>query len=209
MGAVIPAGAGTGQTLYGNILSASDGQVANGSALEAYNQAHWANYVITMTEQAGSGRYLLSVPGYLAAGRYFAFIYLQAGGSPAAGDTPLDFVFFDWDGGNVIGVGSALNVGSINGSTTAAANLRKSTETLVSGSAASGTLTTTQMTTNLMNTEANIYAGRVIYFTSGDNAGRAALITAYAVTGGKLTFIGYNNSPINVAPTAGDTFVII
>lgn len=209
MGAVIPAGAASGQTIYGRIISAADATVANGVGLEAYNSAHWANYVISMTEQSGSGCYILTVPGYLAAGRYFVMPYIQIGGSPTLGDPPIDIIFFDWDGGNAVGVGSALNVGKINGSAPAAVNLSTSALQFVIGAAAAGTLSTTQMTTNLAATVANIYAGRVIYFTSGANAGRVALITAYAVTGGKLTFVAYGNQPITSAPVAADTFLIV
>jgi hypothetical protein len=209
MGGVIPAGAGTGNTLYGNILSADDAKIANGSALVTYSQSNWTDYVNSMPEQAGSGRYILTVPGYLPNGRYFVIPYLQLGGSPAAGDTPLDIIFFDWRDGNVLGFGSSLNVGQINGSAPAAVNLSLNALASVNGQATAGTLTTSQMTTNLASTIVNVYAGRVIYFTSGGNAGRAALITAYSVTGAKLTFLGYNNLPITVAPSVGDTFIII
>jgi hypothetical protein len=65
------------------------------------------------------------------------------------------------------------------------------------------------MTTNLVAAVANIYAGRVIYFTSGVNAGLACLITAYAVTGGRLTFIAFSNQPAPSAPSAADTFLIV
>lgn len=209
MGGVIPAGAGSGSTVYGQIVSAVDATIANGVGLEAYNQSHWANYAISMPEQPGSSRYILTVPGYLAAGRYFVMPFLQSGGSPAAGDTPIDILFFDWDGGNVIGVGSPLNVGAINGSTPAAVKLGVSANALVTGAAVAGTLTNSQMTTSLSATVANIYAGRVMLFTSGVNQGLAVLITAYSVTGGKLTFIAYGNANAPSAPSATDTFIIL
>lgn len=210
MGCVIPAGAAIGLNLYARILSAVDASCANGVGLEAYNSSHWGNYAISMPEQAGSGTYILTVPGYLPAGRYFALPYIQFGGSPVIGvdGTSIDIIFFDWDGGNVLGFSSALNVGKINGSAPAAANLALSTIQFVIGAAAAGTLNGSQMTTNLVATVANIYAGRILYFTSGVNAGLAVLITAYAVTGGKLTFVAYNNQPAPSAPSAGDTFVI-
>lgn len=209
MGGIIPAGAASGQTLYGNVIDALTGQIGNGAALEAYNQGHWANYVISAPEQSGSGRYIMTVPGYLPAGRYIMWVYLQLGGSPAAGDTTMDFVFFDWDGGNVIGVGSSLNVGKINGSATAAVNLALSALKLKPGAAAAGTLSTSQMTTNLTDTVPGIYKGRVLIFTSGVNNNLAVLITDYAVTGGKLTFVAYGSQPAPSAPSAADTFIIL
>ena len=210
MGGTIPGFSSSGNTIYGQISDAGVATVANGAGLEAYNQAHWGNYAISMPEQSGSGRYILTIPGYLPAGRYFASIYLCTVNSPTptAGDTPIDFVFFDWDGGNVLGNGSAVNIGKINGSAPAAVNLALSANTFVVGAVAAGTLTTSQMTTNLTQTVANILAGRVLIFTSGVNAGLAVLVTAYAVTGGKLTFIAYNNLPAPSAPSAADTFII-
>lgn len=208
MPGIIPAGAAPGQTLYASVMDMS-GQRGNGSALEAYNQAHWGNYVISAPEQSGSGNYIVTVPGYLPAGRYVMWIYIQLGGSPAVGDTTMDFVFFDWDGGSIVGVVAPLNVGKINGSAPAAVNLGVSALGMVTGVAASGTLSTSQMTTNLASAIAGVYKGRIILFTSGGNLGRAALITDYAVTGGKLTFVAYGNTTINVAPSPGDTFIIV
>lgn len=209
MGGVIPAGAGSGNTLYGQILSALDATIWNGSALVTYSQGGWSLYAVSMPEQAGSSRYIMTVPATLPAGRYFVMPFVQAGGSPAAGDTPIDILFFDWDGTNVLGYGSALNVGSIAGSATAATKLAVGANAQVSGAAAAGTLTSSQMTTNLTATVANQYAGRVLIFTSGVNAGRAVLLTAYAVTGGLLTFIGYNNLTLATPPSAADTFIIL
>lgn len=209
MGGVIPAAAASGQTIYFQVMRATDAEMANGVSLEAYNEAHWGDYDITAPEQPGSGRYVMTVPGYLPAGRYYALPFLQLGGSPSAGDTPIDILQFDWDGGNIVGVTAPLNMGEINGSALAAANLSASAAIMKTGAAAAGTLTTTQMTTGLTDTVANIYAGRILLFTSGVNKGLACLITAYAVTGGKLTFIAYGNLPAPSAPSASDTFVIV
>lgn len=209
MGGAIPAAAASGQTVYFQVMRATDAEMANGAGLESYNEAHWGNYVIASPEQTGSGRYVMTVPGYLPAGRYYALPFIQIGGSPAAGDTPIDILQFDWDGGNIVGVTAPLNMGQINGSALAAANLSASAGIMKTGAAAAGTLTTTQMTTGLTDTVPNIYAGRLLLFTSGVNKGLACLITAYAVTGGKLTFISYGNLPAPAAPSIGDTFVIV
>lgn len=208
-GTIFGSGA-TGQSgVYAQIRSQVNGQIGNGSALEAYNQAHWSDYVNESPEQAGSGEYALSIPGYLPAGLYKATFYVPLGASPASGDTPFATEPFSWDGANIIGLQSGLNVGAINGSSAAAISLGVSAGAMVRGAAAAGTLSTTQMTTNLSATVANIYAGRVLYFTSGVNAGLAVLITAYVVSGGRLTFIAFNNQPAPSAPSAADTFIII
>lgn len=200
--------AGTGQTCYIQIRNVITGQIANGSGLETYNSARWTFYTNVVSEQAGSGFYMAGVPGYLPAGLYRMTMYIQLGPGPALGDTPVSGNYLDWDGGSTLGLASALNVGKINGSAAAAVNLALSANTFVIGAAAAGTLTNVQMTTDLVATVANIYAGRVLYFTSGVNAGLAVLITAYVVTGGRLTFVAYNNQPAPSAPGAGDTFVI-
>lgn len=210
MGGAIPLFSASGNSLnYAMIRSMRTGQVWNGATMEVWNVAHWATYVVSAPEQAGSGAYIVTPSGSLPADLYQAVLYTPLGGSAASGDTPLETEEFDWDGSNVLGVGSSLNVGKINGSAGAAAALAVSAAAMVTGAAAAGTLSTTQMTTGLVATVANIYAGRVLYFTSGVNAGLACLITAYAVTGGKLTFIAYANLPAPSAPSAADTFIII
>lgn len=209
MAGIVPAMAATGQIVYAQIRDLLTGQVANGSGLEVYNQARWNFYVVAQSEQVGSGFYSAGFPGYLPAGLYLATSYIQLNPSPVAGDTPVYDTVINWDGSNVIGIGSPVDVKKINGSASAAVNLALSANEYAVGAAVAGTLTTTQMTTNLTATVGNIYAGRVMVFTSGVNAGLAVLITAYSVTGGKLTFIAYNNQPAPSAPSATDAFIIL
>lgn len=193
---------------YSMIRSLTTGKVWNGSAMVTWNVANWLTYNVAAPEDTGSGAYIITIPGALPADLYQAVLYTPVGGSPASGDSAVQTDEYVWDGSNLVYLGSALNVGKINGSAAAAANLAVSAGTFVIGAAAAGTLSTTQMTTNLSATVANIYAGRVLYFTSGVNAGLAVLVTAYAVTGGKLTFVAYGNLPAPAAPSAADTFVI-
>ncbi len=211
MGAVIPAGMGSGNTVYAQISSALTGDVWDGTALVPYSQASWSQYVNLMPEQTNSGRYLLTVPGGLPNGRYFISVYYCSVNppTPTLGDNIYDFSWFDFKYGNALGLGSGLNMTEINSSEVAAENLAISAAAMATGNAQAGTLTTSQMTTNLASAITNVYAGRVIVFTSGGNLGRAALITAYTVSGGKLTFVAYNNLPITVAPSPGDSFIII
>ena len=210
MAGFIFASGATGQSnIYCQLRSLNTGLIANGVGMESYLEGHWTSYVNNTPEQPGSGEYELNVPGYLPAGIYKATFFVPLGGIPAFGDTPFDTETFAWDGANILYLGSSLNVGSINGSATAAVNLGLSANAFVVGSAAAGTLSGTQMTTNLIATVPNIYAGRTLYFTAGVNMGLAMLITGYAVTGGLLTLIAYNNAPAPSAPSVGDTFLVI
>lgn len=81
----------TGKTLYVQI-EAPDGTVWNttSSAYAALTTASWTQFALAMTESpSGSGRYTATMPASSAAGNYTWTIYLQAGGSPATGDTPI------------------------------------------------------------------------------------------------------------------------
>lgn len=213
MGGYLIAEAATGQTVYNILQSMSTGQLWNGSAMEAYNQSHIGNYAIATSEQSGSGRYILAVPGGLPSDNYWASSYIETvnPGTPTLGDTPLDIMRFGWLAGNIVDVGSGVNVGAINGSTSAAVNLAIASNAYVVGAAAAGTLTTSSMTTNLApaNAFANMFSGRTLIFTSGVNAALAVLVTAFAVTGGKLTFVAYGSLPAPSAPSNGDTFLLL
>jgi hypothetical protein len=74
---------------------------------------------------------------------------------------------------------------------------------LVTGSAEAGTLSTTQMTTDLSEATDEHYNGRTVVWTSGVLAGQASDITAYLGATGRLTY-----TAITEAPSNGDDFVI-
>jgi hypothetical protein len=93
---------------------------------------------------------------------------------------------------------------AISGSTDAADKLEASAETMETGAAAAGTLSTTQMTTNLTEATDDHYNGRIIVWTSGVLLRQATDITDYDGTNKLLTF-----TAVTEAPTATDTFVII
>lgn len=210
MGGYLAALTGSGNNVYGQLYNTLTNQMINSSGLETYNPADWSAYSISMPEQTGSGRYILAIPGYVPAGAYLASYFTTGDlGVPTLGDAPFDYHVFGWDGGNIIWGGSGVNVTQINGVASAAAKLSKAADLYVPGVAVAGTLTSSQMTTDLPAIFEGTYAGRVLYFTSGANLGRAALITAYAVTGGKLTFLAFGNNPISTPPTAGDLFLIV
>ncbi len=93
---------------------------------------------------------------------------------------------------------------AISGSTDAADNLEASAETIEVGAAAAGTLSTTQMSTNLTEATNDHYNGRIIIWTSGVLFKQATDITDYDGTTKVLTY-----TTVTEAPSDGDTFVIL
>jgi hypothetical protein len=96
-----------------------------------------------------------------------------------------------------------VDIGKISGSATAADNLEASTEVIVIG-AATGTPSTTEMTTNLSETTDDHYNGRIIIWTSGVLKDQATDITDYVGATKKLVYTATTE-----APSASDTFVVI
>jgi len=97
-----------------------------------------------------------------------------------------------------------VDVGAIDGSTTAAARLSDSAETMVLGAAITGTLSTTEMSTDLTEATDDHYNGRVIIWTSGVLQDQATNITDYNGTTKALTYTATTEAPSN-----GDTFIIV
>jgi hypothetical protein len=184
-----------------NVVIHYNGQVWNKDteAFVDYDQADWAHYAMPMSEQTSSGYYFLEYPSAIPEGTLSTEVmYQQNSASPTlpalpGGDTYLS-----------IGQSQGTNVQNISGSGSAAVSLGASAQTIIRGTAQTGTLSTTQMSTDLTNTHANAYNGRVVIWTSGVLTGQASVISAYTVAGGILTFAAKTNAPAN-----GDTFVIV
>lgn len=85
----------------------------------------------------------------------------------------------------------------------AASLLALTVQTAINGNAVTGTLSTTQATTNLTGYTIDQLIGRTIIWTSGDADGEATDITDYVVANGLISF-----TAITIAPANGDTFVI-
>lgn len=96
------------------------------------------------------------------------------------------------------------DVTAISGSTVAADNLEESTEAIITGTAQTGTLSTTVMTTDLTGYADNELIGRVVVWKSGTADGQASDITDYASASGTVTY-----TAITTAPANGDLFVIV
>lgn len=75
---------------------------------------------------------------------------------------------------------------------------------IITGTVATGTLSTTTATTSLTGYADDQLIGRTIIFTSGDCEGEATDITDYAETSGQITF-----TALTTAPENGDTFKIV
>ena len=86
----------------------------------------------------------------------------------------------------------------------AATKLALSAGTIITGAAAAGTLSTTQMTTNLGEATDDHYNGRILIWTSGVLQNQASDITDYDGGTKMLTF-----TAVTEAPSAADTFVIV
>lgn len=102
-------------------------------------------------------------------------------------------------GGNI-----KADVLALDGSTDAATDLKTSALTIVRGAAITGTLSTTQMTTDLTEATDNHYNGRRLLWTSGALIDQATAITAYNGTTKMLTYTATTEPPANT-----DTFVIV
>ena len=75
---------------------------------------------------------------------------------------------------------------------------------IIYGTAQTGTLSTTQATSNLTGYADDQLIGRIIIWTSGNCDGEATDITDYANASGLLTFTALTTAPAN-----GDTFKIV
>ena len=97
-----------------------------------------------------------------------------------------------------------VDVTQLNGVAASASNLQFSASTIVQGTAQTGTLSTTQMSSDLSGKATDFYKGRIIIWTSGALQNQATDITGYATTNGVFTF-----TAVTTAPSNNDTFVIV
>lgn len=83
---------------------------------------------------------------------------------------------------------------------TAVTNLRDTALTIATGTAITGTLSTTQMSTNLTETTDDHYVGLLLKWKGGALAGQGATITGYNGTTKVLTFTAVTDIPANTDP---------
>lgn len=219
MSGYIEAFAASGLNLYAMVRN-QDRQAWNTGivAFQNWNPSSWTDYALAMTEDTSSGFYSVAVPPAIGAQRLTLLVYQRAGGTPAVGDEPFGNSTGLWDGSKwesgwstqvrslttMAGV-PGVDVAAINGDTAAAVKLAISAGTMISGTAIAGTLSVSQMTTDLTLTTNNILFGRSLIFVGGALDGQSAAISAYVGSTKKITFF----TPITSAPVAGQAFIIV
>lgn len=166
---------------------------AGAGGWEAYNSAHWAQYALPLTEDAGSGYFAANYPANIAGVLTTEAYYFNAV-TPTLGDAPIA----------PLSQSQGANVAAVGADATVAPTLQQALTSEATGVAA-GVPTVSVIPTNLANAQANSYAGRSVLFTSGAAAQCAGRIVGYAVVNGVLTLA----APLPVAPAAGDKFVIV
>lgn len=97
-----------------------------------------------------------------------------------------------------------VNAQAISGSTSAADRMEASILTVVSAQAVTGTLSTTQMTTDLTEATDDHYNGRIIIWLDNALANQATDITDYDGSSKMLTY-----TAVTEAPSNGDSFIIV
>jgi len=95
------------------------------------------------------------------------------------------------------------NMEAINNVTSSAAKFEQGAAAIETGAAIAGTLSTTDMTTDLSETTTNHYVGLVVKWTTGALAKQGTRITGYDGVTKKLTFVAITDTPV-----ATDKFVI-
>lgn len=146
------------------------------------------------------GLYRLDVPDALAAtGTSGAMLELRGAANMLDKSAQIELL-------DVINANNpiAANTVQINSDSTSAQQLSKGAKAIVSGAAVAGTLSTTQMTTNLTETTTDHYKDRSVVWRTGALAGQAKAITAYNGATKMLTF-----QAATEAPAAADEFDIV
>ncbi len=192
----------SGRSVYAVIWNPTTGLFWNKdtAAWESYNQANWTHYAIPFVEYVSSGIYRVPYPSSIAAGILSTeFVYQQNGATPVLPALPGGDSFL------TLMQSQGSNVQTIAGDGTAPANMAAAADVIIpDGVVAAGTITASSFPTNLTNTKAQAYVGRVIAFTSGICLGQETNITGYAVLNGVLTVTALTD-----APSPGDTFVVL
>lgn len=159
-----------------------------------FNPGDWALYAVPLVEDGQSGYYSTELPAEISGVLVTEVIYSQGGGTPSQGDAPPC----------TIGQSQGVAVAAIGDSVDAAQALLDNLGIMGRGAAVAGTLSTSQMTTDLSDTADNIYVPRLIVWTSGALTRKASYVSAYDGATRKLTF-----SAVAVAPAIGDKFIIL
>lgn len=104
----------SGLTLYG-VVTSTAATVWNdvSGELEAFDDASWTDYVLTMSEQVDSGRYVLTLPSGLPAGTYYVEVREQTDVDANYGDDPVVGTgSVEWGGSEVVPLSSRAVTGA-------------------------------------------------------------------------------------------------
>lgn len=107
------------------------------------------------------------------------------------------------DGGDLLDVNTTQLAGTSQTANDIGADVQTMVNGIITGSCQTGTLSTTQATTDLTGYTDDQLIGRVITFLSGDADGESTDITDYANASGLITFTALTTAPANT-----DTFKI-
>lgn len=184
----------TGRTLYAIIIN-PNGQYwrVDNLVFENFNAANWTHYAVALTENSPTAYYRATYPTQITTVVPSDAVYEQLAGSPATSDRSIG-----------LGKSQGVNVSEISGALSSTSNISVSAGSEVQGATIAGTLSQTQMSTNLVNTLTGAYVGRSIIWTSGNLQNSAAGITAYDGSTKIMTF-----TAVPIAPANGDTFIIV
>lgn len=198
MNAPIQALYASGNTLYAILISPDDGTVWNNVSLvwQTYSAPSWSQYAVPLSEYPSSGYYRAAYPVASPLWLSTDVIYVQAGLSPALGDSVASGIYQS----------QGSNIGSVGNLWQSAQNMAFALGTQQVGTIVGTPSSSISLPTNLVNPEVDAYAGRAIIMTSGILIQQASPITAYDQTTSTLTIIGF---PSGDAPSNGDAFVII
>ena len=108
------------------------------------------------------------------------------------------------DGGDILDVNTTQVGGTTQTANDVGADVQTMVNGIITGTAQTGTLSTTQASTDLTGYADDELIGRVVVWISGTADGQASKITDYANTNGVLTFVSMATAPVN-----GDTFKIV
>ena len=188
---------------YSGVAGTGTPKVTFGAGNQNLNMRHWSGGIQIENMGASASTDNMSVEGFgqVVEGTCTAGTVAVRGAFTTSGITNLtlsDAARFDT--ANTIDA----NTVQISGSATAANNLEASALGIIPGTAQTGTLSTTVMTSDLTGYADDELIGRVVVWTGGTAAGQASEITDYASTNGTVTY-----NTITTAPVNNDTFVIV
>ena len=104
------------------------------------------------------------------------------------------------DGGDNLDVNVTEVAGTAQTANDIGADVQTMVDGIITGLAQTGTLSTTQASTDLTGYADDELIGRVIVFTGGTADGQASKITDYANTNGLVTFVQITTAPVNNDP---------